>query len=117
LLAFIGTVWAERAVGHTMDYKFLSKVALAAMAMAVCVRWIPIHGALSIILAIMVGVVVFAVGLLVLRAFSEQDQAVLRDVFLKRRVGWWAKESVHPDGGVGETPSVEPRDGDDERER
>ncbi len=82
MLALILTVWVGRMVGSTLDIRFLWKVVLASLAMAVCVRYTAIRGSVGVVLAIIIGVVVYALMLLLLKAFSEQDKALARSALM-----------------------------------
>jgi O-antigen/teichoic acid export membrane protein len=80
VLAAIVTIWARRAVSYRLDYVFLFKVAVAAAVMTICVRLIPVSGVLGIALVVIVGLALFAVGLLALRAFSKDEWQLIREV-------------------------------------
>jgi O-antigen/teichoic acid export membrane protein len=80
LLAAIVTAWARRVLSYRLDYVFLFKVAVAAAVMAVCVRLIPVSGALGLALVVVLGLILFAAGLLVLRAFSSDERQFIREV-------------------------------------
>ena len=80
VLAAIVTIWARRAVSYRLDYAFLFKVAVAAAVMAICIRLIPVSGVLGIVLVVILGLALFAVGLLALRAFSKDEWRLVREV-------------------------------------
>jgi O-antigen/teichoic acid export membrane protein len=80
LLAGIVTVWARTATGYRFDWLFLFKVILAAAVMAVCVSLIPVSGVASIVLAVIMGTIIFGVGLLILRAFSKEERQLIKGV-------------------------------------
>jgi O-antigen/teichoic acid export membrane protein len=80
VLAAIVTIWSRRAVGYRLDYLFLLKVAVAAAVMTICIRLIPVSGVLGIALVVILGLALYAVGLLALRAFSKDEWRLIRDV-------------------------------------
>lgn len=82
VLAAIVTVWARRAIAYRMDIKFLAKVIVAALVMAFCLSFIEFGGILGIILIAVAGVIIFALGLVLLRAFSSQDRKLIREIIL-----------------------------------
>ena len=79
VLAAIVTVWAKKAISYRFDYKFLSKVMAAALVMALCLYFLDANGILGIILAVIVGTVIYGGALLLMRAFSEQDKRLVRE--------------------------------------
>ena len=81
ILATIVTVWARRAIGYKMDFKFLGKVVGATVIMAFCLRFIPTTSGWYVILAIIAGAAIFALGLWLLKGFSMQD--ILNQPILK----------------------------------
>ena len=81
VLSAIGTIWARRVISYKLDFKFLSKVVLSALLMGFCLRFIAIDSALSIILVIIVGGIVFCLGLLLFGAFSREDRRLIKETF------------------------------------
>jgi len=80
VLATIATIWAWRIVNYKIDWKFLLKVILAAVVMAFCLKFIELGSALSIMLAIIGGVAIYALGLFLLRAFSREDLRLAKEM-------------------------------------
>jgi O-antigen/teichoic acid export membrane protein len=89
VLATIATIWAWRVVGYKIDWKFLLKVIFAAIVMAFCLRFIELGSALSIILAVIGGVVVYALGLFLTRAFSREDLRLAREMLALLNPKMW----------------------------
>ena len=81
LLATVVTVWGMRAIRYKLDYKFLSKVAVATLVMAFFIRSFEVSSVLSIIMTVTAGGAIYSVGLLVLRAFSKQDWKLVKEAF------------------------------------
>ena len=79
ILAAIVTVWARRAIGYNMDFKFLGKVIGATIIMAFCLRFIPTTSVWYVILAIIAGAAIFALGLWLLKGFSMQDKKLIKE--------------------------------------
>ena len=92
VLSAIVTVWARRAISYKLDFKFLSKVVLSALLMAFCLRFIEIGSDLSIILGVIAGASIFALGLLLLRAFSKQDRSLVREALSGLNPRLWGRE-------------------------
>ena len=70
----------KTSLSYRFDYVFLFKVAVAAAVMAICVKLIPVSGALGLALVVVLGLILFAAGLLVLRAFSSDERQFIREV-------------------------------------
>lgn len=101
VLSAIITVWARRAISYKMDFKFISKVVLATLLMVFCLRFIEIGSALSIVLAVIVGVAIFSLGLLLLKAFSKQDRRLIREAFSGLNPKLWRGISAGKHRGSG----------------
>jgi O-antigen/teichoic acid export membrane protein len=80
ILVAIVTVWVRRSISYRVDLKFLGKVIGATVIMAVCLRFIPTTAIWRVVLAIIAGVAIFALGLWLLRAFSAQDKRLIKEV-------------------------------------
>jgi len=91
VLATIMTIWAMRVVHYKLDYSFLSKIVVASLAMALCLRFIKVNGALSIFSAVIAGGTTFVLGLFVLRAFSKQDQKLVKEAIAGLNPALWIK--------------------------
>lgn len=82
ILAAVVTVWARRAISYKMDFKFLGKVVGATVVMAFCLRFIPTTSTWYVILAIIAGAAIFALGLWLLKGFSRQDRKLIKETVL-----------------------------------
>jgi O-antigen/teichoic acid export membrane protein len=89
VLATIATIWAWKVVGYKIDWKFFFKVVLATVVMAFCLKFIELGNALSIFLAVIGGVVVYALGLFLLRAFSREDLILAREMLALLNPKMW----------------------------
>jgi O-antigen/teichoic acid export membrane protein len=94
ILAAIVTVWAGRAISYKMDFKFLGKVVLATFVMAFCLRFMPTASIWYIILAMIAGAAIFALGLWLLRAFSAQDRKLIREAVSGMNPRLWRGKSI-----------------------
>lgn len=74
------TVWARRAVSYSIDLKYLGKVIAATLVMALCLWYLPVNGIFGIAMAMVAGVAIFGSILFLLRAFSEQDKRLFREM-------------------------------------
>jgi len=82
ILAAIVTVWAGRVISYKVDIKFLAKVIAGTLLMAFCLSFIKIGGVLGIIIIAVAGVIIFALALWLLRAFSSQDRRLIKEIVL-----------------------------------
>jgi len=89
VLAAIVTLWARKAVGYEIDLKFLGKVIIATLAMACCLRFIPASSIWGIILAMIAGAAIFALGLFLSRAFSREDRRLIRQAISGLSPRFW----------------------------
>jgi len=80
LLAIIVAVWAGKIFNYSFDLKFIAKIVLATILMAFCISFIKIGGALGIALTTITGLIIFGAGLFFLRAFSRDDQALIKEI-------------------------------------
>ncbi len=82
LLAAIVTVWARRVISYKVDIKFLAKVIAGTLLMAFCLSFIRIGGVSGIIIIAVAGVIIFALALWLLRAFSSEDKKLIKEIVL-----------------------------------
>jgi len=82
ILAAIVTVWARRVISFKVDIKFLAKVIAGTLLMTFCLSFIRISGVLGIIIIVVAGVIIFALALWLLRAFSSQDRKLIKEIVL-----------------------------------
>lgn len=74
VLAIVVTIWTRKAISYKFDLKFLGKVIIATLIMALCLCFFNANGILQITLAIITGMVIYGSALLLMRAFSAQDK-------------------------------------------
>ena len=80
-LALIVGIWARNQVHYGLDFKYLLKVIVSTLVMAILVYFIKPHGALKIFIAVLAGVAVFGISLIVLKAFSKQDKELIKNIW------------------------------------
>jgi O-antigen/teichoic acid export membrane protein len=78
-LAAIATIWARRAIGYSVDYKFLAKVITGSLLMALCLYFIRINGVFGIVLTVTAGAAIFSTALFLMRAFSTRERQIIRE--------------------------------------
>ena len=98
ILMAIVTVWARRVITYRVDFKFLSKVILAAMIMGGCLRFIPTDSVLGIIAGVIAGIAIFALGLFLFKAISREDRQLLRDAFTGLDPRLWVNRAKNKHG-------------------
>ncbi|MCL0058163.1 flippase [Dehalococcoidia bacterium] len=91
MLSAIGTVWARRAISYKIDFRFLSKVVVATLVMALCLRFIEIGSALSIVLAVIAGAAIFGFVLFLSRTFSREDRRLIREALAGLNPRFWGR--------------------------
>jgi len=87
LLAAIVTIWTRRVISYKVDIKFLAKVIAGTLLMAFCLSFIKIGGVSGIIIIAVAGVIVFALALWLLRAFSSEDKKLIKEIVLGLKQG------------------------------
>jgi O-antigen/teichoic acid export membrane protein len=87
ILAAIVTVWASRVISYKVDFKFLAKAIAGALLMAMCVSFIHIGGILGIIIVAIAGVIIFALWMWLVRAFSSQDRKLIKEIIIGLKQG------------------------------
>ena len=80
VLAAIVTVWARRVISYGMDLRFVGKVMVSAVVMAVCLRLMPVTSGWQLVLAIVSGAAMYALGLWLLKALSAQDRKLVKEI-------------------------------------
>ncbi|MDP3879103.1 MAG: polysaccharide biosynthesis C-terminal domain-containing protein [Dehalococcoidales bacterium] len=78
-LATIVTVWAQKAIGITIDSKLLVKVVAGSVVMALALYFIRVDGIFGIILAIVTGATIFGTALFLMRAFSDRERRLMKE--------------------------------------
>lgn len=81
LLAAIVTIWTKRVLKYNIDFKYIAKIAVASLTMAICLHFLKIGGLVGVILSVIVGVFVFFLAMLSMKAFTEQDKRLLNQIF------------------------------------
>ena len=81
VLAVIVTIWARKIFTYDLDFKYLGKVMVAVLVMALCVYFIEANDVLGIITAVIIGLSIFGGTLFLMRAFTRQDRSLIRKVF------------------------------------
>lgn len=80
VMASIVAVWARRTIRYRIDLKFMAKVVLATALMALCLSFIKVYNAMTILLTTCAGVAIYAAGLFVSRAFSVEDKMLAKEI-------------------------------------
>ena len=83
MLALIVFVWARKRFKYDVDFRYLGKVIAATLGMALCLHYLKVGGVSGIILSTIVGITVFSIILLLLRAFSDQDKRLIKQLFVR----------------------------------
>ncbi len=81
MLSVIIFVWVRKKFNYSFHLRYLSKVIIATLIMAVFLYYFKAGSVLSIISAAIFGIAIFSVVLLFLRAFSEQDKRLIKKLF------------------------------------
>ena len=80
LLATIVILWARKSIQFSLDFKFLLKVIIATLLMAVCLSFLKISGIIGVILTAVAGTIVFGTVIFLLRAFPKQDRMLIKSM-------------------------------------
>jgi O-antigen/teichoic acid export membrane protein len=91
LLAIIVTVWASRTVGFKFDFRYIAKVIGATIPMAACIYFQKVTGIGGLILAVITGIIVYIIGLYIMRAFSEKDKRLITSTLTGFVPGYFKK--------------------------
>jgi O-antigen/teichoic acid export membrane protein len=83
MLSLIVFVWARKRFKYDVDFRYLGKVIAATLGMALCLHYLKVGGVSGIILSTIVGITVFCIILLLLRAFSDQDKRLIKQLFVR----------------------------------
>jgi len=93
ILSTIVTIWVAKAIGYNFDFKYLAKVVGATIPMAACLYFIDVVSVWEIILSIILGGVVYAGGLFLLKAFSDRDKRIIKGTLVGILAGYYKKNS------------------------
>jgi O-antigen/teichoic acid export membrane protein len=77
ILAVIVLVWARKIISFDFKFKYLGKVTISSLAVLLCLYFLRVNNILGIILAIIVGSMIFVSGLFLLKALTKQEQQFL----------------------------------------
>jgi O-antigen/teichoic acid export membrane protein len=79
VLAFMVSIWANKALVYNIDYKYVVKIIISATIMGGCVWLFKAKDVTGIIFSILIGIVVYGVSLILIKAFSPQDKQLIRE--------------------------------------
>ena len=77
LLALIVMIWAKSSIGYRFDPIFISKVIISSFLMLLIIQFIPVTNIITLLIAILVGTIVYVVFTLILKTFSVEDKKYL----------------------------------------
>jgi O-antigen/teichoic acid export membrane protein len=80
VLAIVMVIWTKRLLSYSFNLRYTARIVIAALVMTVCVYFLRVDSAGGIVIAIVVGVVIFAGVLLLLRSFNDQDRRLIRQM-------------------------------------
>ncbi len=92
VLAAIVIIWARRSIKFTLDIIFVGKIIISSIVMSLVVMFVPVDNMPGVILAVIVGVLMFGAMLIALRTFTKQDMNVLKELTNGYRFGLMSKE-------------------------
>jgi O-antigen/teichoic acid export membrane protein len=78
IAASIMFIWARQFVSYSINFRYLVKVVIATLPMALFLYYLKVDGILGIILAVIGGIAIFSLGMFLLRAFSERDKRLTK---------------------------------------
>jgi O-antigen/teichoic acid export membrane protein len=81
VLALIVTIWLKKVINYNYNFIYIGKVVSASLLMAVCLYFQKINGIFGILLDIIIGLGVFVIAMLLMKAFTEQDKQLLKKTF------------------------------------
>ncbi len=77
LLSMIVLIWAKSSIGYHFDNIFLSKIILSSFLMLLVIELIPVNNIITLIIAILVGTIVYVALTFIFRTFSDDDKKYL----------------------------------------
>ena len=80
LLALIVLIWAKSSIGYKFDLIFISKVIVSSFLMLLIIQFIPVTNIITLVIAILVGTIVYVVFTLILKTFSAEDKKYLSNL-------------------------------------
>jgi O-antigen/teichoic acid export membrane protein len=87
ILAAAILVWVWKVLRYKVEIKFLAKVTIGALLMAICITFIHISGIVGIIISAIAGAVIFALWMWLVRAFSSEDRMLIKEIVLGLKQG------------------------------
>ena len=81
VLALIIGIWARKRIHYGLDFKYLVKIVIATLVMAICVYLIEPHSILRLLITVLVGMAVFSICLVILKAFSKHDKELIKNIW------------------------------------
>jgi O-antigen/teichoic acid export membrane protein len=79
LLSVIITFWGRKMIDYKLDFGYALKVVLATIVMIGCLWFIDFKGIIGVFALIIIGIVIYGLIIFLLRAFSRQDMAVIKE--------------------------------------
>lgn len=76
-LSIIVLIWSKKRINYSFDFTFLFKIILASILMAFIIGILPLKGILSILIAAIIGTIIYMISLFVLRTFSDEEKKIV----------------------------------------
>jgi O-antigen/teichoic acid export membrane protein len=80
VLAVVVSIWARKQVGYGMHPLLILKIIGATLIMSVCLYFIKAHSLLAVVLSGFVAIIVLVISLFLLKAFSEDDKKLIKNI-------------------------------------
>lgn len=80
ILALITIILAEKKVNYSFDFVFLSKIGLSSVLMVLIMGILPLNGILNLLIAILIGMIVYLASILILKTFSNDEKKVFYNI-------------------------------------
>lgn len=74
VLSIIVLVWAKKEIGYSINGVFLSKIIISAVVMYLVLQMFPVNTILDIFLMVILGLFVYSVCIVLIRAFSKKEK-------------------------------------------
>lgn len=81
VLAAIVTIWVRNSISYSINLKYIGKVLMATLMMALCLYFLKIDGIVGVVLSLITALAVFGITMFFMKAFTEQDKRLLKDTF------------------------------------
>lgn len=79
LLSIILTFWGRKLINYKLDFKLIFKIIVVTAIMIGCLWFIKANSVIGIATLGVIGVLIYGLGLFLLRAFSKQDRLVVKE--------------------------------------